>query len=212
MLVSKRRTGRIASMHFIEILDTGGNRYALPVTSVADVPRKGWFDLMAKCGGHISWRFGDRDPSVSDPSHWWAECDICKQIGNMACDAKDRPVKGGEVSTQKIGYMHMIEIVDDDKNTYTMPVAAVRDVPRQEWFDLMAECGGHVTINRPYDCKGRYEKLCPICAVAEDRKAATETKFCPGDKITEELLGWLDQIAAQGMSFRARLMKNRGEG
>jgi hypothetical protein len=124
------------------------------------------------------------------------------------------------VSTSKIGNMHMIEVVDDDQEIYQFPVTAVEDVPRQEWFDLMVECGGFVScvyspLSSVHAPSLEGKRKCPICIAAWARIDEARDKQQPSQlssQVVTELLGWLDQIAAQGMSFRARLMKNRGEG
>ncbi len=103
----------------------------------------------------------------------------------------------------KIANMHMIEVVDEDKDSYTMPIAAVEDVPRQEWFDLMVECGGHVDSSANHLPGGG----CPTCIEISIRIEAAKDKPFPDIVMLRELLDWLDQGAAEAMRFRALLLK-----
>jgi len=108
---------------------------------------------------------------------------------------------------QSISNMHMIEVVDDDKNVYHLPVAAVEDVPRQEWFNLMVECGGYVSAL--YVAISGECVPCPICALASVRVLAAGGRALPKNAVVTELLDFLDTSAAQAMRFR-ELLLDRG--
>jgi hypothetical protein len=114
------------------------------------------------------------------------------------------------VSISKIGNMHLIEVVDDDKEIYQFPVTAVEDVPRQEWFDLMMECRGYVSVL--YTAISGEPVPCPICALGASRILKAGGRALPENAVVKELLDWLDKGAAEAMRFRELLMKNRREG
>ncbi len=110
--------------------------------------------------------------------------------------------------SKKIADMHLIEVVGDDKvSAYSLPVAAVEDVPRQEWFDLMVECGGHVSCVRSYGGACRDERDCPICALTKERVAWAVERANAPSVVTKELLDWLDKGASEAMRFRELLLK-----
>jgi hypothetical protein len=102
---------------------------------------------------------------------------------------------------------------------YQFPVTAVEDVPRQEWFDLMVECGGFVScvyspLSSDHVPSLEGKRKCPICIAAWARIDEARDKQQPSQlssQVVTELLDWLDKGAAEAMRFRELLMKNRRE-